>query len=144
MKKKFLAVVLSMAMTVFMMAGCGSSVDDYVSDIETMAGIASINFDDMMSEDGLKEVKSEINKLKFSTKEGKVLKKDMLEMTKLVEDLLELMEDPKNADIEKAEKYTKDLAELQEKVEEDTEAFLDAAEAAGVEEEDLEGIDLGL
>ena len=144
MKKKFLAVVLSMVITVSMMAGCGSSVDDYVSDIETMAGMTDINFDNMMSEEGLEEVKSEINKLKFSTKEGKALKDDMLEMTKIVEDLLEMMEDPENADLEKAQKYTEDLTELQEKVQEDAEAFIEAAEAAGVEDEDLEDIDLGL
>lgn len=144
MKKKFLAVVLSMVITVSMMAGCGSSADDYVSDIETMAGMTDINFDNMMSEEGLEEVKSEINKLKFSTKEGKALKDDMLEMTKIVEDLLEMMEDPENADLEKAQKYTEDLTELQEKVQEDAEAFIEAAEAAGVEDEDLEDIDLGL
>ncbi|MBO5353236.1 MAG: hypothetical protein J6J42_11465 [Lachnospiraceae bacterium] len=144
MRKKFFAVVLSMAMAVSMLAGCGSSADDYVSDLETLASISDIDYESAMTEEGVDAIASEIEKLKLTTKEGKALQDDMVELMDLTADLLEMMEDLSNLDEEKLEKYTKDMEALKEKVEKDAEAFEDAAEAAGVEEDDLKNLDLGL
>lgn len=144
MRKKFFAVVLSMAMAVSMMAGCGSSADDYVSDLETLASISDIDYENVMSAEGVEEIASEIEKLKLTTKEGKALQDDMAELMDLTADLFEAMEDLSNLDEEKLKKYTEDMEALKEKVEKDAEAFEDAAEAAGVEEEDLKDLNLGL
>ncbi len=152
MRKKFLAVVLSLTMAVSMMAGCGSSQEDYEDDIKAFEDIADIDVDSLDDaedkddvKDIIKDLKKEIKALKFSTKEGKAVRDGLADyidvMGQFYSDMLEIDEDDYEKYLDLIDEYEDKMEDCQEKVEDAIEEFIDAAEDAGVDEDDLE--DLG-
>ncbi len=113
MKKKCLVMAV-VATLVFSMAGCGGSEKSYEKDLETFEDYYDIEWDD------LEDVKEDLKELKFVTKEGKQFKK-------LCEKRLELL-----LEMEKLEKKYD-----QEEILED---FCDAADDAGVDEDDIDEV----
>ena len=141
-KKTILAAVAAVSMMMSLVA-CGSSKEDYENDIKAIVELGDI--DEVETSE---EFRDAIDDVKVTTKEGKALKKAfedsvdlMEEMEKIVEDLEDAGEEG-YADIEdRALKVMEKQEKLQKKIEDCAEAFIKAAEDAGVEEDFLEDLD---
>ena len=86
---------------------------------------------------------SALDDLSMKTKEGKALKADMEEMGDILSDAVDMMENPADVDEDAANELQEKMTKIAEKAEEDTKAFVEAAEESGVEEEDIEDLNLG-
>lgn len=151
MRKKFLAVVLSLTMAVSMMAGCGSSQEDYEDDIDAFEDLADIDVDSLDDaedkddvKDIIKDLKKEIKDLDLSTKEGKAIRNCLTDYIDLMgnfySDMLEIDEDDYEKYLDLIDEYEDKMEDMEEKMEDSIEDFVDAAEEAGVDEEDLESL----
>ncbi len=150
MRKKFLAITLTLTMAVSMMAGCGSSQKDYENDLELLEELYT-DFEypdfDITEEEKVtamfKDMKEDIADMKFSTKEGKAIQTIQVDAFSYYEDLFDKILDAyNNEDFDKMSELLEELDEQIEDMEKDmedaVEDFIDAAEEAGVDEDDLE------
>lgn len=142
MKKKSLVLGMVMVMSVAMLNGCGSSKEDYIADVEAIVEFSNSAASSAMSLD-MDAYKEALDEMDMKTKEGKAIKADMEDMGEILETAADMAENPSNYDEDDATKLQEDMLEISEKAQEDSEAFVEAAEESGVEEEDLEGLELG-
>lgn len=137
MKKKCL-VLVTVAALVFSMVGCGSTAKAYEKDMDAFLSL------DNYDEDEMDDLKDDLKGLRMSTKEGKALKKSYLELVDMALELYEMWEDFDYDDddyedtLEELEEMEEEGDELFEEIEELLEDFCDAAEDAGVDEDDIE------
>lgn len=138
MRKKFLLAGMVLAMSATALTACGNNKEDYLNDLQEINdfGVA------MQEMEEISDYADAIAEMEVKTAEGKVIKEDMEEMGDYLEQLNDMMEDLENYDEEAATELSDKLTELQEKVEEHAEDFKEAAEKSGVEEEDIEEMDL--
>lgn len=137
MRKRIMATVVALVLSISVLAGCGgTSKKDYVNDIGEIVDMMK-DFSDISlfgdPEDVAKDIKAIVNDMKVKTPEGKAVKSDLQtmadSMTKLAKD-----ENDKDA----AEKLAKALEDFQN----DLEDFVEAADDAGVDEDDIDEDDL--
>lgn len=138
MKKRIMATVMALMLSIAMLAGCGgSSKNDYLSDISEIAefsqGFENISDD---PEEMVGAVQNLLKDLNVKTPEGIVVKDDYQEMVDILNTMLTNQDDA-NA----AMSALSDLMDIYEKIEDDAEKFVDAAEKAGVDDDDIK--DLG-
>lgn len=137
MRKRIMATVVALVLSVSVLAGCGgTSKKDYVNDIGEIVDMAR-DFSNISlfgdPEDVVKEIEDIVKDMKVKTPEGKALKNDLKDMADSMSKLA------KDADNEKAaEKLSKAMEDFQD----DMEDFLEAADAAGVDEDDIDEKDL--
>ena len=137
MRKRIMATVVALVLSISVLAGCGgTSKKDYVNDIGEIVDMMK-DFSDISlfgdPKDVAKDIKAIVNDMKVKTPEGKAVKSDLQtmadSMTKLAKD-----ENDKDA----AEKLAKALEDFQN----DLEDFVEAADDAGVDEDDIDEDDL--
>lgn len=139
MKKKFLVVAMTFVLAITMLAGCGggTSKKDYLNDLEELVNVSDVDVDTDDPDEMIDSMNDLIKGLKMSTPEGKKIKSDMQELVKLLEKMAK-MED---ADYDEIMEIYSDYMDLVSKLEDDFEKFGEAAEDAGVDEDDLEDMD---
>lgn len=142
MKKRTLVLGMSVIMSVAMLTGCGTGKEDYLDDIKEITALSEVDTDTDDVAEMMEIMKDAIDDLDVSTGEAKTLKKDMAELVDYTSDLTSDLNALANMEEDELEEMQDKLEELQEKIEEDVQEFLDAAEEAGVEEEDLEDFDV--
>ena len=142
MKKKSLVLGMVMVMSAAMLNGCGSSKEDYIADVEAIVEFSNSAASSAMSLD-MDAYNEALDEMDMKTKEGKAIKADMEDMGEILETAADMAENPSDYDADDATKLQEDMLEISEKAQEDSEAFVEAAEESGVEEEDLEGLELG-
>ena len=107
----------------------GTSKEAYLKDVRAIVEAAE-NMENLSSDpnDGVKELKAIVNSLKVKTPEGKAVKADLEKMSKAMDKLAENEDDEDAFDdlMEAMGDFTSDLQEL-----------VEAAEEAGVDEDDL-------
>lgn len=137
MRKRIMVTVMALVLSVSILAGCGgTSKKDYVNDVgeivDMMQDFYGLSlFGD--PEDVAKEIKDIVSDMKVKTPEGKALKSDLQIMADSMSKLA------KDADDEKAaEKLDEALKDFQN----DLDDFLEAAEDAGIDENDIDEDDL--
>lgn len=139
MKKKVLVVGMVFALAASALTACGgSSKENYLSDVQAINdfGVAVQEMEEIA------DYAEAVAGMDMKTEEGKVLKEDMEELGECLEQLSAMMEDLENYDETAAAELQEKMTDLQTKVEEHVEDFTDAAENSGVDDEDLEGMDL--
>lgn len=139
MKKKVLVVGMVFALAASALTACGgSSKENYLSDVQAINdfGVAVQEMEEIA------DYAEAVAGMDMKTEEGKVLKEDMEELGECLEQLSAMMEDLENYDETAAAELQEKMTDLQTKVEEHVEDFTDAAEKSGVDDEDLEGMDL--
>lgn len=138
-KKNFVAGIV-LALSVSVLAACGGgSKQDYLSDIEAISA-----YGETMSEvEDMTDFADAAKDLDVKTAEGKVLKKDLEQLGDYMTEFSDMMEDIENVDEAAMEDLSNKMTELQETVEEHAQDFVDAAEKAGVSDEDVEDLGLG-
>lgn len=134
MKKRIMVTVMALMLSISMLAGCGgSSKDDYLNDFNEIAEF----YQDMADiSDDPDEIASLLKDMNVKTSEGKAMKDDFQELVNIMNTMLENQDD---ADV--LMKALGDLSDLYESIEEHAENFVDAAEKAGVSDDDLEDFD---
>lgn len=142
MKKRTLVLGMSVIMSIAMLTGCGNGKEDYLNDIEEITALSEVDTDTDDMEEMVEIMKDAIDDLDVSTGEGKTLKKDMAELIDYTADLTSDLDALANMEEDELEEMQDKMDELQTKIEDDVQEFLDAAEEAGVEEEDLEDLDV--
>lgn len=143
MRKKSLVVGMVMVMSAMMLNACGgSSKEDYIADVEAITEFSNSAATAATSLD-MDAYNSALDDLSMKTKEGKALKADMEEMGDILSDAVDMMENPTDVDEDAANELQEKMTKIAEKAEEDTKAFVEAAEESGVEEEDIEDLNLG-
>lgn len=143
MRKKSLVVGMVMVMSAMMLNACGgSSKEDYIADVEAITEFSNSAATAATSLD-MDAYNSALDDLSMKTKEGKALKADMEEMGDILSDAVDMMENPADVDEDAANELQEKMTKIAEKAEEDTKAFVEAAEESGVEEEDVEDLNLG-
>ncbi|WP_075721894.1 hypothetical protein [Roseburia sp. 499] len=143
MRKKSLVVGMVMVMSAMMLNACGgSSKEDYIADVEAITEFSNSAATAASSLD-MDAYNSALDDLSMKTKEGKALKADMEEMGDILSDAVDMMENPADVDEDAANELQEKMTKIAEKAEEDTKAFVEAAEESGVEEEDVEDLNLG-
>lgn len=143
MRKKSLVVGMVMVMSAMMLNACGgSSKEDYIADVEAITEFSNSAATAATSLD-MDAYNSALDDLSMKTKEGKALKADMEEMGDILSDAVDMMENPTDVDEDAANELQEKMTKIAEKAEEDTKAFVEAAEESGVEEEDVEDLNLG-
>lgn len=141
MKKKILVMGMTLVMSAAMLTACGgSSKDDYLADVKAITEFSNSATTAAATLD-MDAYNSALDDLEMKTKEGKALKADMEEMGEILSDAVEMMEDP--TDVDAANELQEKMTELTEKAEEDSKAFVEAAEKSGVDDEDVEDLNLG-
>ncbi len=139
MKKRVLVVGMVFALAASALTACGgSSKENYLSDVQAINdfGVAVQEMEEIA------DYAEAVAGMDMKTEEGKVLKEDMEELGECLEQLSAMMEDLENYDETAAAELQEKMTDLQTKVEEHVEDFTDAAEKSGVDDEDLEGMDL--
>lgn len=132
-----------MVMSAMMLNACGgSSKEDYIADVEAITEFSNSAATAATSLD-MDAYNSALDDLSMKTKEGKALKADMEEMGDILSDAVDMMENPADVDEDAANELQEKMTKIAEKAEEDTKAFVEAAEESGVEEEDIEDLNLG-
>ena len=129
MKKKFLAVILTLTMAVSMMA-CGKSEEKYEDDLDALEDLYEVKTSDLSEawsdrdaddvKEAIKDIEKDIKEVKFSTKEGKAIQKAYLDSLSAKAD------------------YYLSMIEAEEAAEDAAKEFKRAAKDAGVDKEDLE------
>lgn len=143
MRKKSLVVGMVMVMSAMMLNACGgSSKEDYIADVEAITEFSNSAATAASTLD-MDAYNSALDDLSMKTKEGKALKADMEEMGDILSDAVDMMENPADVDEDAANELQEKMTKIAEKAEEDTKAFVEAAEESGVEEEDVEDLNLG-
>lgn len=140
--KRFMAMTMAMVMCVAMLAGCGgSSKDNYLNDLQEIVDmyseLSNLSFDDY--DQIVSDMESAIKGLSMKTSEGKAIKSDLQDMVDVLEDVVAAMED---FDLETITEASERMDKISESADEHMEAFLEAAEKAGVSEDDLDSLDL--
>lgn len=130
MKKRIMATVMALALSVSLLAGCGgTSEKDYLKDakeiVEAAEGMENLSSD---PKDGVKELKAIVKSMKVRTPEGKQLKADLKKMSNAASKL------SKNDNDEDA---MKDFLEASKDFVDHMVKFMEAAEEAGVDQKDL-------
>ena len=119
MKKKSLVMAV-VATLVLSMAGCGGSEKSYEKDLDAFEDAFDLEWYDVEDLDDVKDLEKDLKKIKFVTKEGKQYKK-------CLEKRLEILRE----EVKLSEKYD---------VEDILEDFCDAADDAGVDEDDIDEV----
>lgn len=134
MKKRIMVTVMALMLSISMLAGCGgSSKDDYLNDLNEIAEF----YQDMAGiSDDPGEMASLLKDMNVKTSEGKAMKDDFQELINIMNTMLENQDD---ADV--LMKALGDISDLYESIEKHAENFVDAAEKAGVDDDDLEDFD---
>lgn len=141
MKKRAVVLGMAMVMSMAMVTGCGSSKEDYLNDMEAFTSLSELEVDTDDAEELMEIMTEAVDNLDISTDEGKTIKEDMQELVKMTNNLVSNQDDFANMDDEEVEEIQTEMEEVQERIKEGVELFLEAAEEAGVEEEDLEAFD---
>lgn len=138
MRKKLLVVGMVLAMSATALTACGNDKENYLSDVQAINdfGVAVQEIEEIA------DYADAVAEMDMKTAEGKVLKEDMEELGECLEQLSDMMEDMENYDEDAATELHQKMTDLQEKVEGHVEDFTDAAEKSGVDDKDLEGMDL--
>ena len=146
MKKRIFAIVTALMLVFVMLTGCGDTSkdnyhddrDDYLDDIE---GISSLNDADISSdpEEMADDLNDVLKELKLKTPEGKAIKKDLQDMVDILDKMVKNMDD---LDEDEAEKMYNDLMEIYDKLEDHVNDFIEAAEDAGVDDNDIADLDI--
>lgn len=137
MKKRIMATAMALVLAFTTLTGCGgSSKDDYLNDITEIAefsqGFENISND---PEKMVDVVENLLKDLSVKTPEGNAIKDDYQEMVDILNTMLK---NPDDADALMS--ALGDLTDLYEKIEEDGEKFVDAAEKAGVDDNDIKAL----
>ena len=138
MKKRIMATAMALVLSIVTLAGCGgSSKDDYLNDIAEIAEFSqdSSNVSDD-PEDMVAEMTSLLKDMKVKTAEGKAIKDDFQEMIDALNTMLQNQDDA-----DAVMKALGNLTSVYETLEDDAEKLLEAAEKAGVDDNDLEALD---
>ena len=133
MKKRIMATVMALVLSVSLLAGCGgTSEKDYVKDIKAITAAAE-DMENLSSDpkDGVKELKAIVKSLKVRTPEGKAIKADLKKMSDAMNKL------SKNEDDEDA---WEDVMEAMGDFYDHLNDFVKAAQEAGVDEDDIADI----
>lgn len=142
MRKKSLVVGMVMVMSAAMLTACGSSKEDYIADVTEISEFSEA-VESVFESMDMDEYDKALDEMDMKTKEGKVVKEDFEEMGDLLSEMLDMAEDWENYDEDKANELDEKLTDLSEKAEDDFDAFEKAAKDSGVEDEDLEDLNLG-
>lgn len=138
MKKRIMATAMALVLSIVTLAGCGgSSKDDYLNDIAEIAEFSqdSSNVSDD-PEDMVAEMTSLLKDMKVKTAEGKAIKDDFQEMIDALNTMLQNQDDA-----DAVMKALGNLTSVYETLEDDAEKLLEAAEKAGVDDNDLKALD---
>lgn len=141
MKKRILATVTALTLVFAMLTGCGgTSKDDYLDDIEEISSLsdADISSDPEEMADDLNDI---LKDLKLKTPEGKDIKKDLQDMVDILDKMVKNMDD---LDEDDAEEMYNDMMEIYDDLEKHVNDFIEAAEDAGVDDDDVEDLDIDL
>ena len=141
MKKRILATVTALTLVFAMLTGCGgTSKDDYLDDIEEISSLsdADISSDPEEMADDLNDI---LKDLKLKTPEGKDIKKDLQDMVDILDKMVKNIDD---LDEDDAEEMYNDMMEIYNDLEDHVNDFIEAAEDAGVDDDDVEDLDIDL
>lgn len=140
MKKRMMAMGLVAVMAVTMLCGCANSKKNYQKELETFGELLELNYEKLSLADISEELTELLAEFKAKTDEGVELLEAFTELAENVADAAGKMESD-TVDVSKMEKYAKNVADLGEDMEDLVEDFLDAAEDAGVDEDDIEDLE---
>lgn len=137
MKKRIMVTAMALVLAFTALTGCGgSSKDDYLNDITEIAefsqGFENVSDD---PEEMVGVVDNLLKNLSVTTPEGIAIKDDYQEMVDILNTMLK---NPDDSDALMS--ALGELANLYEKIEKDGEKFVDAAEKAGVDDDDIENL----
>lgn len=138
MKKRIMATIMALILSFSVLTGCGgSSKNDYLSDISEIAefsqGFENISDDPAEMVGAVEKLLKDLN---VKTPEGIAVKDDYQEMADILNTMLKNQDDA-----DALMSALSDLTKIYEKIEDDAEKFVDAAEKAGVDDDDIK--DLG-
>lgn len=141
MRKRVIATVMALVLSIAMLTGCGGSAKkDYLSDIKEFS---EMNADAQNISDDpaemVKELKSVLKNLNVKTTEAQTVKSDLQDLVDLMDNLL-ANQDTMDADAQ-VQALT-DLMNISNSLEKDMETFIEAAEDAGVDDGDIEDLDI--
>lgn len=137
MRKRMTAAAAALTLIFAMLTGCGgTSKNDYLNDVEEFA---TLNNADISSdpEEMADDISAALKDLKLKTPEGKAVKEDMEQLIDLLDKITKNMDDLD-------EDIYNDMLEIYENIEKDMEDFVNAAEEAGVDEDDVEALNFQL
>lgn len=141
MKKKILLLGMTVTMSMAMLAGCGTSAEDYENDINEFAKLSEVEDSDDVAQ-MVDDMINAIDDLDIKTSEGKDVQKAMKEMMDYTGEMMGDLDELINMEEDELEKMQKELEDLSKEAEGAVEAFKDAAGEAGVDEEILDEINL--
>jgi len=140
MKKRMMTVGAVLVMAVMMLCGCTNSKKNYQSEMEIFGDILEMKYEKLSPADVSEELNDILEEFEAKTDEGIVLQESFTEFAELVADAV--AEGEKDApDKEKMERYQEKITKLGKDLEDNVEEFLDAAEDAGVDEDDIEDLE---
>ncbi len=139
MKKRLIATVTVLALSLATLTGCGgNSKDNYIKDLEAIDTLAddmnSLSMDD--PEDAIDELEGIVKDFSAKTTEGKTIKKDVEKMIDILNDMMDNQDDT-----DKLMDLMGDLTDLSDTFMDDLKDFQDAAKDAGVTEDDFDDFD---
>lgn len=135
MRKRIMVTVMALMLSISMLAGCGGSAkDDYLSDITEIAEFSQ-GFENISDDPAemVGAVETLLKDLNVKTSEGKAIKDDYQEMVDILNTMLNNQDDA-----DALMEALGNLTTIYGKIEDDAEKFVDAAEKAGVDEDDIE------
>lgn len=142
MKSKVVKMGLAIVMSVSLLAGCGgsSNADNYKNDVKAFAALQNVDNTDFEA------MSKAVEDLNMSTSEGQSIMDDMMELVNITKDAMESVSGGEEMDEESLAKLQEDIQAATEKTQTDLQAFIKAAEDAGVDDSDMEGLseELGL
>lgn len=141
MKKRILLFGLTAVMSVFALTGCGGSdKKNYIADIEEIVDVNDkINTYNLEDTEEIKKAQDAIDDMSVKTDEGKKIKDDFKELFQLLKDVYDIADSDAPDDSKLTELEDK-YDEIDEKLTKDGEAFVDAAEKAGVDDDDIDDL----
>ena len=115
-----------------------SSKDDYLDDIREINSLndADISSDPEEMADDLNDI---LKDLKLKTPEGKAIKKDLQDMVDILDRMVKNID---NLDEDEAEEMYNDIMEIYDRLEDHVNDFIEAAEEAGVDDDDVADLDI--
>lgn len=142
MKRKIVKTGLALVMSVSLLAGCGgsSNADNYKNDVKAFAALQNVDNTDFEA------MSKAVEDLDMNTSEGQSIKDDMMELVNITKDAMEAVAGGEEMDEESIAKLQEDVQAATEKTQTDLQAFIKAAEDAGVDESNMAGLseELGL